>query len=292
LQEEIKSILAPTDDRLFKLLLTAPDMHPCLVDISASIVGEPVSEVSIRNNELATDDVNDKQEQLDINCVTADGRQINIEMYSVPMKESAGSGHSNLKNKSVYFCCDLHATQSIKGRNYSELARTYQISFCDFTVFPDSKDKFVRQFALRDEDGEKLNDAITVIFVELTKLDELLKKPVEEMTGLEMWSIFLRYVDKPEHKEIVERVAEAKGAIKMAMNQLLAVSQDERERAIFMSRKKYRYDMESNLNTARENGRTEGVAEVARNALRMGLQIADIERLTGLTSDEITRLQS
>jgi len=271
LEEELKSLLAPTDDRIFKLILTAPDMQPCLIDISSIIVERPVKKVIVRNNELPTDDTNDKQEQLDLNCETDDGSQINIEVYSVPMKEYAGSDHSNLKNKSIYYCCDLHATQSIKGKDYSRLAKTYQVTFCDFTVFPENKDKFVRKFSLRDEeDGEKLNDAITIVFVELSKLEKLLKKPVEEMTGLEMWSIFLHYADKPEHKDTVDRIAAAKGEIKLALTQLTNVSQDERERAIYLSRKKYRNDMESNMNTAREIGRIEQDAATAKNALSMG----------------------
>jgi len=85
----------------------------------------------------------------------------------------------------------------------------------------------------------------------------------------------------------------------MAMNQLLTVSQDERERAIYLSRKKYRNDMESNMNTVKENGRLEGRLEgraerdvaIAKSALKMGLNIADIEKLTGLPADEIVRLR-
>jgi hypothetical protein len=48
------------------------------------------------------------------------------------------------------------------------------------------------------------------MFAELSKLDKVLQKPVERMTSLEMWSIFLQYADKPEQREIVERVTEAK----------------------------------------------------------------------------------
>jgi hypothetical protein len=65
------------------------------------------------------------------------------------------------------------------------------------------------------------------------------------MTSLEMWAIFLQYADKPEKKEIVERVAEAKGEIKMALNTLIHVSQDERERAINRSRRIWQTDKES-----------------------------------------------
>ncbi|MDR0380880.1 MAG: hypothetical protein LBH86_02620, partial [Oscillospiraceae bacterium] len=63
----LKSILPPTDDRLFKLLMTSPDLRPGLADIISSIIRQPVAQVEIRNNELPTDDVDDKMERLDVN---------------------------------------------------------------------------------------------------------------------------------------------------------------------------------------------------------------------------------
>jgi predicted transposase/invertase (TIGR01784 family) len=47
----------------------------------------------------------------------------------------------------------------------------------------------------------------------------------------------------------------------MALDTLIHVSQDERERAINRSRRMWQTDMESNMNTSRESGRIEGRAE-------------------------------
>jgi predicted transposase/invertase (TIGR01784 family) len=268
-QHTLKSILPPTDDRLIKLLMMSPELRPGLADIIASIIRQPVRDVEIRNNELPTDDVDDKQERLDVNCVTADGRQVNLEMHASRMAEMPGSSHENLKNKSVYYLCDLYATQSVRGKDYNKLAKTYQVTFCTYTVFAKRKD-FVNEFGLRNEDGELLSDAVTAVFVELTKLKDILKKPVEDMSSLEMWAIFLQYADKPEQREIVERVAGVKGEIRMALDTLIHVSQDERERAINRSRRMWRTDMESNMNTARESGRIEGRAEGLDQGLTLG----------------------
>jgi hypothetical protein len=61
----------------------------------------------------------------------------------------------------------------------------------------------VNEFVLRNEDGEPLNDTITIVFIELTKLKKILHKPVAEMTALEMWSIFLQYADKDDYRDII-----------------------------------------------------------------------------------------
>jgi predicted transposase/invertase (TIGR01784 family) len=289
-QAPLKSILPPTDDRIFKLLMTSPDLQSGLTDLISGIIGRPVRTAVVRNNELPTDDVNDKQERLDINCVTDDGRQVNIEMQASHMEELSGGNHENLKNKAVYYLCDLYSTQSVKGLEYNKLAKTYQVTFCTYTVFPE-RDGFVNEFVLRNREGETLSDAVTVMFAELSKLDKILQKPVEQMTSLEMWSIFLQYADKPEHREIVERVTEAKEEIRMAMEALIHVSQDERERAVNRSRRMWQTDYESNINTAREKGHAEGHAAKQRSVIlnmrSKGYSDAMIAELVGCTLDDV-----
>ena len=291
-------------------MLMHPDLKLCLIDIIVCIIRQQVLDAVVRNNELPTDDIFDKHERLDINCLVDDGQQVNIEMQSSHMEELPGSQHANLKNRAVYYLCDLFSTQSIKGKQYHALAKTYQITFCTYTVFPE-RAGFVNEFSLRNEDGEQLNDSVIVIFVELSKLAEILQKPVEEMTSLEMWSIFFAYADKPEHRELIERIAEAKGEIKMALNTLLHVSQDERERAINMSRRKWWSDYESDMATSREigiikgreegrtegraEGRTEGRAEgreieqgnIVLRMRSMGMNDGDIAKLTGYSIDDV-----
>ena len=80
----------------------------------------------------------------------------------------------------------------------------------------------------------------------------------------------------------------------MAGNLLMSVSQDERERAVFRSRKMYQTDLQSNLNTAYDNGINDGKMarnlEIVRNALLMNLSVDDIATLTGLSVEEIPNI--
>ena len=82
----------------------------------------------------------------------------------------------------------------------------------------------------------------------------------------------------------------------MAGNLLMSISQNEQERAIFRSRRKFQTDMQSNWATAEDNGERRGRAaekiEIARNALEMKLAVADIAKLTGLTCEEIEHLRT
>ena len=61
-------ILPPSDDRVFKLILTSPEAKPVLIDLVSSIIKRPVVDVVVRNNEIPPEDTQEKAERLDVNC--------------------------------------------------------------------------------------------------------------------------------------------------------------------------------------------------------------------------------
>ena len=293
-------ILPPSDDRVFKLILTSPDGKPALIDLISSIIGRRVVDAAILNNELPPGDTAEKAERLDVNCMTDDGTQIDLEMQASRIQEDLNGEHKNLKGKGIYYLCDLHSSQPSKGlRRYDRLAQTYQVTFCSYTVFPKLPD-YANSFSMRhDLTNELLSDAIRVIYVELSKLGGILKKPVSEMGDLEKWALFFQYANIPAHRETLNKVIETKEALKMAGDLLMSVSKDEHERAVFRSRRMYQTDLASNLATAEDRGRQEGmqkgrqegVVEVARNLLKMRLPLDEIATATGLTIEAINRLR-
>jgi len=285
-------ILPATDDRVFKLILTSPDAKPVLIDLISAIIKRPVVDVVVRNNELPTGDADEKAERLDINCRINDGTQLDLEMAASRIQEDSDGEHNNLKGKSIYYLCDLHSSQPSKGvRRYDKLAQTYQVTFCSYTVFPNRKE-FINPFSLRhDYDNKLLSDVVCIIFVELSKLDEILKKPVSDMTDLEKWAVFFQYANVPDYRQTVNKVIESKEAFQMAGSLLMSISQDERERAVFRSRRMYQADRESDIATAEDRGEKKKALTVARNALQMNMIIDDIVRLTGLTCEEVEGLR-
>jgi len=263
-------ILPPSDDRVFKLILTSPQAKPVLTDLISAIIERTVTDVVVRNNEIPVEDT----------------------------QEKAGE-HKNLKGKSIYYLCDLHSSQPSKGlRRYDKLAQTYQVTFCSYTVFPNRKE-YANSFSMRhDKYNDLLTDAIRVIYLELSKLDEILEKPVADMTDLEKWAVFIRYANIPAHRETVNKIIESKEALQMAGELLMSVSQDERERAVNRSRRMYQTDLQSDMATAEDNGRAKGRIEgefvkalaVARNLMRRNRPIEEIIEDTGLTREEVEKL--
>jgi len=258
LPKDIK-LLPPYDDRIFKLLMTSPDALPTLLFVSSAIVNRPVTNVLVRNTELPVTDTEEKVERFDLNCIIDDDTQADIEMQSSRMKEEKGGDHSNLKARSIYNLCDLHSSQSSKGKAYNSLVQSYQVMFCGYTVFPHRKD-FINTFSMRhDTDNGLLHDAVHSTFIELSKLKKVLKKPVEHMTDMECFSVFLRYASNPVYREVVNRVIESREGLAVAGELLMNISTDERERAIFRNRRIYQADQESNMITAMNKAQNKGM---------------------------------
>lgn len=96
-------ILPPSDDRVFKLILTNQEAKPVLIDLISSIIKRPVVDVEVRNNEIPPNDTQEKAERLDVNCRIDDGSQIDLEMQASRIQEESDGKHQNLKGKSIYY---------------------------------------------------------------------------------------------------------------------------------------------------------------------------------------------
>lgn len=289
-------ILPPSDDRVFKLIMTSPEARPGLIDLISGVINRKVIDVVLHVNEPPAEDTEEKAERFDVNCKIDDGSQINLEMQASHMKEDLDGQHRNLKGKSLYYLTDLHSSQPAKGlRRYDRLAKSYQITFCSYTVFPE-QENYVNSFSMRhDITGELLLDAIHITFIELSKLGEVIKKPVSDMTALDKWSIFFQYAPDPQYRETVNKVIESKEVLAMAGELLMSISQNERERAIYRSRKKFQTDYQSDMATSWYNGVKTGEKkrslEIAKNMLMDNESVDRIIKYTGLTKSDIEDLR-
>jgi predicted transposase/invertase (TIGR01784 family) len=304
---EIPEILPPSDDGVFKTLLTHHRAKPCLRDIISANIGLPVKEITLRNTELPISDTLEKRERFDVNCEIDGGDQVEVEMQAYPMAgDSLPQEHKNIKSRAIYNACDLHSNQQGAGIRYGSLARTYQITFCGYTVFENREDCF-NCFSFRNEEGNELLDAVNILFVELSKLARVLEKPVDKMTGAEMWAVFLACANDPRRKEILKKIIAAKEEIRVAYEILTNISQDADERARFRARRKFQMDLQHNLLTAFDEGKLEGrlegklegklegeltgKLEIARNLLINGFPLDIIAQNTGLSLDKIQSLR-
>jgi len=124
------------------------------------------------------------------------------------------------------------------------------------------------------------------VFIELPKIERILDKPVDEMTNLEQWATFFRYVSDKSKRDIINRIIGRKEAIKMATDVLELISKDEKERLRYESELIFDLDQRSRVNDARK----EGKVEVAKSMLSDGLEYETIMKYTELSLEEIQSL--
>ena len=70
-----------------------------------------------------------------------------------------------------------------------------------------------------------------------------------------------QYAGEPTYRETVNKVIASKEELQKAGELLMSISQDERERAVFRSRRMYQTDLQSDLATAEDRGERRGRAE-------------------------------
>lgn len=171
-------MMSPTHDLVFKSLFTrdCEESKIILKDLISSVIGVKVDKVEIKGNELAKNDINEKQESLDINCTVNGGELINVEMYSeVKDGHLISNNYCGLINKSLYYATSLFSSQDMKGKFYDQIEKTIQITFTSNQVFKNSG-YFVNEFVFADRmNCEPLTDSLTIIFIELPKLKDTIK---------------------------------------------------------------------------------------------------------------------
>jgi predicted transposase/invertase (TIGR01784 family) len=300
IDEIVAELLPPSEYGVFKTLLTHPDARPILRDIISSILQIRVTDVEVKNVELPISDISQKRERFDVNSATYSGEQVDVEMQSSAMNgDTADNRHVGIKSRAIFNLCDLHSSQSGRGIQYHKLMRSFQIMFCNYTVFVGRKD-FVNRFGFRNEDGDELLDSVGIVFIELSKLDAVLKKPIEDLTDVEMWSIFFSVANKLEYRQLINGIIHRKEEVELASHLLEGISNDPVQVAHFLSRRRFQAvafeqgeikgraegEIESKI-----KGKIEGMTEIAQKLLRRNRPTEEIIELTELLREEIEAIR-
>ena len=183
-----------------------------------------------------------------------------------------------------------------KGNNW-KVPKVYQISVLDFTLDKDDKSP-LEWYNMRSEKGKRLGDRLNVIFFSLPKIKKLVDSPVETLSHLEKWGLFLSFADDESKRGYIDRIVSSEGGIMNARTALNAVSQDDINWAIENSIFKAKMDYNTGLYNAREEGLQQGIEqgsrqaklETARNLLAKDIPAETVAECTGLSMEEVLGL--
>jgi predicted transposase/invertase (TIGR01784 family) len=235
--------LPPSEDGVFKSTFTRDEAKPALLELLSDILGRPLTDVTVRNNELPILDIDAKREVFDINCIAQDDRsQMDIEMQTTPMDgDTRENQHEHLRDRIVFYLSDLHSNQPGRGVRYADFNSSFQIMICNYKIF-NWDNKLVESFNYRNNRGVLLSNITTAIVIDLTQVDKIVSKPVAEMTAVEQWAVFFAKANDPECRDAINEIRSRKEGISVAYNMLTSISTDENERARFRSRRMWQMD--------------------------------------------------
>jgi len=278
LEDGMPRILPPSENGVFQAVLTLPEANAALVSAISAFIDRPVRSVMLRQNVLPSRDIAAKQEEHDINCVVdgEDGDQCGVEMQAHKMEgDNLGNDHRNAKWRSIFNLCDLHSNQPGRGKRYGDYSRSYQVMVCNYRAFT-AGSRLVERYTMRTPEGTELCDAITAVFIDLTKAEGIASKPVCEMADIEQWAVFFALADDPAYRRVISEIAKTKEGIAVANETLQQISQNPDERARYRSRRIALLDREHDLAAARADVREEYEPIIAQKDVEIADKVAKI----------------
>lgn len=289
----------PFTDYGFKRLFGEEPNKDLLLDFLNELLREEqgvITEITYLKNENLGSTQIDRRAIFDIYCTNERGEKFIVELQKTKQKF--------FKDRTLYYSTFPIREQAITGSEWNfELKKVYAIAILDF-VFDDDlpqPDKIRYDVKLTDIETKRVfYDKLTFIYLEMPKF----RKKVEELESkFDKWLYVLSNLHKldripPQLKEdIFQRLFDVAEIAKF----------NPQEYQNYEDSLKYFRDLKNSFDTAREEGKAvgkaEGIAEgkakgklerdieIAQNAIKEGLPIEIIIKLTGLSIEQIKKLQ-
>ena len=292
----------PFTDFGFKKIFGEEASQPLLLDFLKSLLPESnLASLSFKDKEQLGKWKDDRKAIFDIYCENIYGEKIIIELQKAKQ--------NYFKDRTVYYASFPIQEQAERGDwNYS-LKSVYCVGILDFKFDEDKFDQgeVIHTVKLKDQNNQIFYDKLTFRYLEMPHFH---KKESELDSRLDKWLYFIKHLEDfqsiPDifRDEIFERAFE-----KAAIANYSSLERDEYHESL----KIYR-DYKNTIDTAFDDGKALGLIEgkkegikegikegkkegiieskkeLATKAFEMGLDIETIQKLTGLTFEEISNL--
>ena len=283
----IEKYINPFTDYGFKRLFGEEPNKELLLDFLNELLkneqGKITSLTYLKSDRLGNTE-DDRKAVFDLYCENEDGEKFIVELQKTKQKF--------FKDRTVYYSTFPIREQAQRGSDWSfELKAVYTIAILDFVFDSDLEepDKFRYDVKLTDiETCKVFYDKLTFIYLEMPKFN----KPVKSLTSrFDKWMYVIRNLNK------LDRVPdELQEQIFMRLFEVAEIAKFSKQEAddYEESLKSYR-DLKNSLDTAREEAREEAIdqrnLEIVKNSLKAGLSINMIVDITGLSQEEIEKIE-
>ena len=267
------ALLNPRMDPIFKAIFTqeTKESYAALESFISSVLGRKIKDLKLTTNEPPVDNTTESKMSFDVSVTFDNGEKASIEMQG--------------RNRDYTY----EAMQ--KKSNDWKAEKVYQISVLNFHL-PKDDNSEMSWYTMKSQKGHALSGHLNVIYIDLLVLKELAGKPIENLTPLQKWGLYLAYADSEEMSDYIAEIAKSEKGIMEAKRIIGRMSLDDSNWFIQNSYDTAMRDYNDGLHNSEqrgiEKGRIEGAQqkaiEAATNLLKMKLltveQIAQAQRLT------------
>ena len=239
-----------------------------------------IQDVTIKNPEFLGNTLVDRRAIFDIYCQSTTGERFIVEMQKAKQ--------NFFKDRSVYYSTfPIQEKVQQKDWNY-KLKAVYTVGILDF-IFNDHKhdSELLHVVELKNQRCEVFYDKLKFIYVELPKFT----KSVDQLeTHFDKWLFLFRHLaqcnapPEPLQEDVFAQLFEVAEIANFSSE----------EQALYQDSLKVYRDMYSVNQTliqeSLEQGRQQGIEQVAKQMKAAGLPLKDIAQYTGLSVDQINRL--
>lgn len=271
----------PFTDFGFKKIFGEEASKPLLLDFLNALLPEhnKIVDLAFKNTEqLGLTDA-DRKAVYDIYCENEKGEKFIVELQKAKQ--------NYFKERTIYYSTFPIREQAEKGEWNYNLKSVYCVGILDFT-FDDyesepERSEVVHTIKLKNQNGRTFYDKLTYIYLEMPNFS----KSEEELNSrLDKWLYFIKHLEDFQNIPTIFKDDVFTKAFEKA--ELAKFDQTELDR-YETSLKMYR-DLKGVIDTAFDEGEIEAKVEVVKSAKQMGLSMADIIKLTGLSEEEIKRI--
>lgn len=268
----------PFTDFGFKKLFGSEPNKDLLIDFLNQVLPgkHKIQELTYWQTERLGNSEADRKAIFDLYCVGANGERFIVEMQK--------SKQNFFKDRSVFYSSFPIQEQSKKGNWNYQLSAVYLVSILDFTFSEDEGEKIVRhEVQLKDHNCQVFYDKLTYIYLEMPNFN---KSEDELKTNFDKWMYVLQQLpylqNRPQalQNRVFQKLFEAAEIAKF--------TPDEKNK--YEESLKYYRDLNNVIDTAFDEGKAEGIAVIARQMKAKGMDVNLIAEITGLSAEEIERI--
>jgi predicted transposase/invertase (TIGR01784 family) len=272
---EVKNMLKdkyidPFTDFGFKKLFGEECNKDLLLDFLNELLqkkeGKIISLTYLKSEQLGRSE-EDRKAVFDLHCENERGEKFIVEMQKTKQ--------TFFKDRALYYSTFPIVEQAISGDWNYELKTVYTVAILDFVFEEDKKDKDKYRYdvMLTDIETHKVfYDKLKFVYLEMPKFT----KEVEDLeTRFEKWMYVLKNLKRLDNipdklrEKIFEKIFE--------VAEIAKLSKEDYQQYI-LSLNAYR-DFKNSIETAKDEGKAEGLAEGEQERLKLEQRIAELEKL-------------